>query len=58
VKVYAPEGYILNCNFLVTVGDRHIIGHCLSTPIFEVLAKVLPDRFMADSTHPLAKQRT
>jgi N-methylhydantoinase B len=50
VKIYAPEGCILNCKFPAPVGGRHIIGHFLSTAVFGALAKVMPDRVMADGS--------
>jgi N-methylhydantoinase B len=50
VQISAPEGCILNCTFPAPVGGRHIIGHFLSTAVFGALAKVIPDRVMADGS--------
>ena len=50
MKIYAPEGCILNCKFPAPVGGRHIIGHFLSTAVFGALAKVMPERVMADGS--------
>jgi N-methylhydantoinase B len=50
VQISAPEGCILNCKFPAAVGGRHIIGHFLSTAVFGALAKVIPDRVMADGS--------
>jgi N-methylhydantoinase B len=47
--VTAPEGTILNCRFPAAVSGRHIVGHMLSTCLFEALGQVVPDKIIADS---------
>lgn len=48
VHVSAPEGCILNAQHPAPVGARHIIGHFLPGAIFGALARVIPDRVMAE----------
>ncbi|MBI3796599.1 MAG: hydantoinase B/oxoprolinase family protein [Deltaproteobacteria bacterium] len=48
IHISAPAGCILNCQFPAPVGGRHIIGHFLSTAVFGALARVIPDRVLAD----------
>jgi N-methylhydantoinase B len=49
VTVTAPAGSILNPAFPAPVLARHLTGHLLSCAIYQALAKVLPDRVIADS---------
>ena len=48
VTVTAPEGCILNAKRPCAVAARHIIGHFVPPAIFGVLAKIVPDRVLAD----------
>ena len=48
IRIRAPLGSILNCQFPAPVGGRHIIGHFLSTAVFGALAQAIPDRVLAD----------
>ena len=50
VKVYAPEGCILNARFPAPVAARHITGHFCSPAVWGALAKVVPDRVLAESS--------
>lgn len=50
VTVTAPEGCMLNARRPCAVAARHIIGHFLPPAIFGVLAQVIPDRVLADSS--------
>ena len=49
MKIYAPEGCILNCKFPRLWADAHH-RPLLSTAVFGALAKVMPDRVMADGS--------
>jgi len=48
-RVTAPEGSLLNARFPAPVSGRHIVGHLLSTCIFEALEKAIPGQVIADS---------
>ena len=48
VHVTAPEGSILNPRFPAPVHARQLVGHCLSSVIYEALAPVLGDRIIAE----------
>ena len=48
IRIRAPLGSILNCQFPAPVGGRHIIGHFLSTAVFGALGQAIPDRVLAD----------
>lgn len=50
VTVTAPEGCILNARRPCAVAARHIIGHFVAPAIFGVLAQVVPERIIADSS--------
>jgi len=49
VDVCAPEGTIFNPRFPAAVGARHIIGHYIPYAVFGALARVIPERVIADS---------
>jgi N-methylhydantoinase B len=53
VHVYAPEGSVLNPKHPAPVAARHIVGHFLPNLIFGALAKVVPDRLMAEGAASL-----
>lgn len=48
VTVRAPQGSILNPTFPAAVAARHIVGHFLPHAVFGALAKVIPDRIIAE----------
>ena len=48
IHVTAPEGCILNAQHPAPVGARHIIGHFLPGLIHGALAKVVPDKVLAE----------
>src|SRR5262249_20855792 len=48
VHVIAPPGCILNAQHPAPVAARHLIGHFLAGLFLGALARVLPDRVMAD----------
>jgi N-methylhydantoinase B len=52
IRMTAPEGTIVNCKYPAAVASRQIIGHYLSAVVFGALAKVVPDRVLADSGSP------
>lgn len=49
VHVYAPPGCFLNAQFPAPVAARHLTGHFCATAVWGALAKVLPERVVADS---------
>jgi N-methylhydantoinase B len=53
VHVTAPEGSILNAIHPAPVGGRHIIGHFLPGLIHGALAKVVPERVLAQGADSL-----
>jgi N-methylhydantoinase B len=48
VSVRAPLGSILNPRHPAAVAARHIVGHALPHAVFGALAKIVPDRIMAE----------
>ena len=53
IRVTAPEGSILNALHPAPVGARHIIGHFLPGVIHGALAKVVPDKVLAQGADSL-----
>ena len=53
VNISAPEGCLLNPRRPAPVWARHLSGHYLPPVVFGALAKVLPDRVIADCGSPL-----
>jgi N-methylhydantoinase B len=53
IHVTAPEGSILNAQHPAPVGGRHIIGHFLPGLVHGALAKVIPDRVLAQGADSL-----
>lgn len=53
VRVSAPEGSILNAVHPAPVGARHIVGHFLPGVIHGALAKVIPDKVLAQGADSL-----
>jgi N-methylhydantoinase B len=53
IHVTAPEGSILNAVHPAPVGARHIIGHFLPGVIHGALAKVIPDKVLAQGADSL-----
>ena len=52
ITVTAPEGTIVNATRPAPVWARHLTGHYLPFVVFGALAKVLPDKIIADSGAP------
>jgi N-methylhydantoinase B len=53
IRVTAPEGSILNARHPAPVGGRHIIGHFLPGLVHGALAKVVPERVLAQGADGL-----
>ncbi|MCC7429027.1 MAG: hydantoinase B/oxoprolinase family protein [Alphaproteobacteria bacterium] len=53
VTVRAPEGSILNARRAAPVWARHLAGHYVPAAIFGALAKVAPERVVADCAAPI-----
>lgn len=53
IRVAAPEGSILNAQHPAPVGGRHIIGHFLPGLVHGALAKVVPERVLAQGADSL-----
>ena len=55
IRVFAPEGCILNARYPVAVNARTLTGDAICNAVFEALAPVLPERVIAESgtTPPL-----
>src|ERR687895_2453931 len=53
IRVTAPEGCILNAQHPAPVGGRHIIGHFLPGLVHGALAKVVPERVLAQGADSL-----
>jgi N-methylhydantoinase B len=52
ITVSAPEGSILNPTYPAPTSARMLAGHPLHAALFGALAKVMPDRVIADSAAP------
>lgn len=53
VKITAPKGCLVNPRRPAPVWARHLSGHYLPPVIFSALAKLMPDRVIADCGSPL-----
>ncbi|MBN2124022.1 MAG: hydantoinase B/oxoprolinase family protein [Deltaproteobacteria bacterium] len=49
IRMMAPEGSVVNCNFPAAVAARMQIGHFLTEIIYRAMAVALPDRVIAAS---------
>ena len=49
VKMSAPEGSVVNCNFPAAVAARMQIGHFMTEMVFKALANATPDNIIAES---------
>jgi N-methylhydantoinase B len=50
IEVRAPEACLLNARYPAAVGGRHLVGLYIPFAIFGALARILPDRIVADSS--------
>jgi N-methylhydantoinase B len=48
IKVSAPKGSIVNCEYPVPVNARHVVGMYVPMPILKALYHVMPDRVLAE----------
>jgi N-methylhydantoinase B len=48
IKVTAPKGSIVNCEYPVPVNARHVVGMYVPMPILKALYHVMPDRVLAE----------
>jgi N-methylhydantoinase B len=48
IKVTAPKGSIVNCEYPVPVNARHVVGMYVPMPILKALHQVIPDRVLAE----------
>ncbi len=49
VRMTAPEGSVVNCNFPAAVAARMQIGHFMTEIVFKALSEAAPENIMADS---------
>jgi len=50
IKVHAPEGSILNCQYPAPVNARHVVGMYVPMPILKALYQVIPERVLAEGS--------
>ncbi len=48
IKVSAPRGCIVNCEYPVPVNARHVVGMYVPMPILKALHQVMPERVLAE----------
>ncbi len=48
IKVTAPKGSIVNCEYPVPVNARHVVGMYVPMPILKALYHVMPERVLAE----------
>ena len=48
IKVAAPKGSIVNCEYPVPVNARHVVGMYVPMPILKALYHVMPERVLAE----------
>jgi N-methylhydantoinase B len=53
ITITAPEGSLLNPHRPAPIWARHLAGHYLPPVIFSALAKLMPDRVIADCGSPV-----
>jgi N-methylhydantoinase B len=50
IKVIAPKGCIVNCDYPAPVNARHVVGMYVPMPILKALYHVVPDRVIAEGS--------
>src|SRR5207253_3336575 len=50
IKITAPEGSIVNCQYPAPVNARHVVGMYVPMPILKALYHVIPDRVLAEGS--------
>ena len=48
IRVVAPKGSIVNCEYPVPVNARHVVGMYVPMPILKALYQVIPERVLAE----------
>jgi N-methylhydantoinase B/oxoprolinase/acetone carboxylase alpha subunit len=48
IRVIAPKGCIVNCDYPVPVNARHVVGMYVPMPILKALHKIVPERVVAE----------
>jgi N-methylhydantoinase B/oxoprolinase/acetone carboxylase alpha subunit len=48
IRVIAPKGSIVNCEYPVPVNARHVVGMYVPMPILKALHQVMPERVLAE----------
>jgi N-methylhydantoinase B/oxoprolinase/acetone carboxylase alpha subunit len=48
IRVVAPKGSIVNCEYPVPVNARHVVGMYVPMPILKALHQVIPERVLAE----------
>lgn len=48
IKVHAPLGSIVNCEYPAPVNARHVVGMYVPMPILKALYQVMPERVLAE----------
>ena len=48
IKLVAPKGCIVNCEYPVPVNARHVVGMYVPMPILKALYQVMPERVLAE----------
>ncbi len=49
IRMKAPEGSVVNCNFPAAVAARMQVGHFMTEMVFKALSKATPDRIITES---------
>lgn len=49
IRMRAPEGSVVNCNFPAAVAARMQVGHFMTEMVFKAISGAVPDRIIADS---------
>ena len=50
IKVSAPEGCIVNCEYPAPVNARHVVGMYVPMPILKALYHIMPERVLAEGS--------
>ena len=50
IKVIAPKGSIVNCEYPAPVNARHVVGMYVPMPILKALYQITPDRVIAEGS--------
>jgi len=50
IRIVAPKGCIVNCDYPAPVNARHVVGMYVPMPILKALYHVMPDRVIAEGS--------